>query len=29
MGEVLEEHATHARWLGEPVALNLEIFRRA
>ncbi|MGQ0752177.1 MAG: DOPA 4,5-dioxygenase family protein [Betaproteobacteria bacterium] len=26
-GDDLEDHTTHASWLGEPVALNLEVFR--
>ena len=26
-GDALAEHSTHARWLGEPVSLNLEIFK--
>ena len=26
-GHELEDHTTHASWLGEPVALNLEVFR--
>ncbi|HET9662784.1 MAG TPA: DOPA 4,5-dioxygenase family protein [Burkholderiales bacterium] len=26
-GNDLEDHTTHASWLGEPVALNLEVFR--
>jgi aromatic ring-cleaving dioxygenase len=26
-GHDLEDHTTHASWLGEPVELNLEVFR--
>ena len=26
-GHELKDHTTHASWLGEPVALNLEVFR--
>ena len=26
-GDDLEDHTTNASWLGEPVALNLEVFR--
>ncbi len=27
-GDALAEHTEHARWLGEEVALNVEIFKR-
>ena len=27
MGDALEEHSTHARWLGDPVELKLDLFR--
>ena len=26
-GEVVEEHTTHARWLGDPAGLNLDVFK--
>jgi DOPA 4,5-dioxygenase len=26
-GDALEDHTTHASWLGEPAPLNLEVFR--
>lgn len=26
-GQELKDHTTHASWLGEPVELNLEVFR--
>lgn len=28
-GDDLEDHSTHASWLGEPAELNLEVFRKA
>lgn len=28
-GDDLEDHTTHASWLGEPAELNLEVFRKA
>ena len=27
-GDALEDHTTHASWLGNPARLNLEVFRR-
>ena len=27
-GDVIAEHTTDARWLGEPVALNIEVFEK-
>jgi DOPA 4,5-dioxygenase len=27
-GDDLEDHTTHASWLGEPAKLNLEVFRQ-
>jgi aromatic ring-cleaving dioxygenase len=27
-GDDLEDHTTHASWLGEPAKLNLEVFRK-
>jgi aromatic ring-cleaving dioxygenase len=28
-GDDLQDHTTHASWLGQPAALNLDIFRRS
>ena len=27
-GDDLEDHTTHAAWLGEPATLNLDVFRK-